>query len=351
MDTRAHLGSMQSTKVDGTRTTPRAVVSPTCQQTVRRLHPVAAALGASSHLTAGSTSGSAEPTGGGKSYAEWVADKNTIRIPLETLVAEYVRVLEKIGMEPERAALVARLIGDNQKDGTIPDRFYNADAVFTSVQPEAHACARELCACTGVYSHGLNRFNGFLKSMSPDADGVPININATPELVSSFGVMEQYDGCMGVGPYNAHFSMGRAIELAQKHGIGCVSLRNTNHWQRGGAYGLQAAESGMIGICWTNTTGNMPPWGSAQVKIGNNPIVFCVPRANGEHVLRTLPYLPVFSLVCRITQRSACPNSFPIRVLVQWTWRRRNSPMESSRFLRNRAKSSRCLVATTKLAN
>jgi hypothetical protein len=41
-------------------------------------------------------------------------------------------------------------------------------------------------------SHGLNRFYGFVKSMSPDADGVPININATPELVSSFGVMEQY---------------------------------------------------------------------------------------------------------------------------------------------------------------
>jgi 3-dehydro-L-gulonate 2-dehydrogenase len=128
-----------------------------------------------------------------------VADENTIRIPLQTLVAEYVRVLEGIGMAPDRAALVARLIGDNQKDG--------------------------------VYSHGLNRFNSFLTSMSPDAPGVPINIHATPELVSSFGVMEQYDGCMGVGPYNAHFSMGRAIELAQEHGIGCVSLRNTNHWQ------------------------------------------------------------------------------------------------------------------------
>ena len=30
----------------------------------------------------------AEPTGGGKSYADWVADENTIRIPLESLVAE-----------------------------------------------------------------------------------------------------------------------------------------------------------------------------------------------------------------------------------------------------------------------
>ena len=177
-----------------------------------------------------------EPTGGGKSYADWVADENTIRIPLEALVAEYVRVLEKIGMPPDRAALVAKLIGDNQKDG--------------------------------VYSHGLNRFNNFLTSMSPDAPGgVPIDVTASPELVSSFGVMEQYDGKMGVGPYNASVCMARAVELAEQHGIGCVSLRNTNHWQRGGAYGLQAADAGMIGICWTNTTGNMPPWGSAEIKV------------------------------------------------------------------------------------
>ena len=90
---------------------------------------------------------------------------------------------------------------------------------------------------------------------------------------------------MGMGPYNAHVAMGRAVELAEEHGMGVVAIRNTNHWQRGGAYGLQAADAGMLGICWTNTTGNMPPGGSAEVKIGNNPVVFAVPRANGEHVL------------------------------------------------------------------
>ena len=45
--------------------------------------------------------------------------------------------------------------------------------------------------------------------------------------------------------------MARAVELAKVHGIGLVALRNTNHWQRGGAYGLQAADAGCIGVCWT----------------------------------------------------------------------------------------------------
>ena len=30
-------------------------------------------------------------------------------------------------------------------------------------------------------------------------------------------------------------------------------MANTNHWMRGGTYGWQAADAGVIGICWTNT--------------------------------------------------------------------------------------------------
>ena len=47
---------------------------------------------------------------------------------------------------------------------------------------------------------------------------------------------------------------------------------------RGGTYGLQAAGEGCIGICWTNTIALMPPWGSSMRKIGNNPLVICIPR-------------------------------------------------------------------------
>ena len=89
---------------------------------------------------------------------------------------------------------------------------------------------------------------------------------------------------MGVGLINAHLCMQRATELAEVHGIGCVGLSNTNHWMRGGAYALQAAEYGYIGICWTNTTRLMPPWGSAEKKIGNNPMAIGIPREEG-HIL------------------------------------------------------------------
>ena len=29
----------------------------------------------------------------------------------------------------------------------------------------------------------------------------------------------------------------------------------------------------------------MPPWGSKEPKIGNNPLVFAIPRENKEHIV------------------------------------------------------------------
>jgi 3-dehydro-L-gulonate 2-dehydrogenase len=112
-----------------------------------------------------------------------------------------------------------------------------------------------------------------------------VNPNATPELVSQFGSLERWDGNLGPGNLNAYHCMQRAIELGRGHGIGCVALANTNHWMRGGNYGWQAADAGMIGICWTNTMPNLPPWGTSDPRLGNNPIIIAVPRRDGHVVL------------------------------------------------------------------
>lgn len=79
--------------------------------------------------------------------------------------------------------------------------------------------------------------------------------------------------------------MARAITLTRKHGIGAIALKHTNHWMRGGSYGWQAAEAGVIGICWTNTMPNLPAWGGTVPVLGNNPLVIAVPRSSGPLVL------------------------------------------------------------------
>ncbi|MBL9209609.1 MAG: 3-dehydro-L-gulonate 2-dehydrogenase [Opitutaceae bacterium] len=171
------------------------------------------------------------------------------RVPFPDLVSELHHVLSRQGVPEPRAALVARLFAENQRDG--------------------------------VFSHGLYRFPGFVALLKSGR----LDPHAEPVRVGGLGALEQWDGRMGIGLSNAHAAMGRAIELSRQHGLGCVGLRNTNHWMRAGAYGLQAADAGCIGICWTNTIPLMPPWGAAEVAVGNNPLAIAVPRAGGPLLL------------------------------------------------------------------
>ncbi len=136
-------------------------------------------------------------------------------------------------------------------------------------------------SCDGVYSHGVNRFPRVMEYLEKGY----IDVKAKPEVISSFGALEKFDGKLGMGNVNAKICMDRAIELAKKYGIGCVALQNTNHWMRGGAYGIQAAKAGCVGICWTNTQPNMPAWGAKDRRIGNNPLVMCIPSENGPVIV------------------------------------------------------------------
>jgi 3-dehydro-L-gulonate 2-dehydrogenase len=139
----------------------------------------------------------------------------------------------------------------------------------------ASQCARNLAetSLSGVYSHGLNRFQRIISMMKMGR----IKPDNRPARVSAAGAFEVWDGQLGMGNTNAAFCMDRAIGMAKENGAGVVALRNTNHWQRGGAFGIQAAMAGCAAICWTTTMPNMPVWGGADRRIGNNPLVFAVP--------------------------------------------------------------------------
>jgi 3-dehydro-L-gulonate 2-dehydrogenase len=171
------------------------------------------------------------------------------RIPYQELFDALLRVLLKLEFTPERARLCAQLFADTTRDG--------------------------------VYSHGLNRFPRFVSMVR---NGY-IDVHAVPALVTASGALERWDGKLGPGNLNAQHGMERAIALARRHGMGCVALANTNHWMRGGSYGWQAADAGVIGICWTNTLPNLPPWGASDPRVGNNPLVIAVPRTEGHVVL------------------------------------------------------------------
>jgi 3-dehydro-L-gulonate 2-dehydrogenase len=178
-----------------------------------------------------------------------VRSKTMLRIRYEELHGTLAGALRKLGFDEERALLCARLFAETTQDG--------------------------------VYTHGLNRFPRFVRMIRAGR----IDIDAKPELVRSHGSLERWDGNCGPGNLNAYHCMDRALALARRQGVGGVALGNTTHWMRGGSYGWQAAEAGLIGVCWTNTMPNLPQWGSAEARLGNNPLVFAVPRPRGHVVL------------------------------------------------------------------
>ncbi len=172
-----------------------------------------------------------------------------LRIPFHEVEQTLAAILVKLGFAPPRAQTSARLFAETTRDG--------------------------------VYTHGVARFPRLVAMIRNGS----VDPAAEAERVSGFGALERWDGRRGPGNLNALAAMNRAMELSRAHGVGCVALGNTNHWMRGGTYGWQAAEAGLIGICWTNTMPNLPPWGGMEPVIGNNPLVIGVPRAAGPVVL------------------------------------------------------------------
>ncbi len=170
-------------------------------------------------------------------------------VPFHKLQSEFKRVLVSLDFTEEKAKILAATFAENSRDG--------------------------------VYTHGLNRFPTFIEYVK---EGL-VKKDAEPVKENAFGALEQWNGNLGPGILNARFCMDRAITLANENGIGCVAIKNTNHWMRAGTYGWQAAEAGMIGICFSNTIANLPPWGGLDPRLGNNPLVIAVPRAEGHVVL------------------------------------------------------------------
>jgi 3-dehydro-L-gulonate 2-dehydrogenase len=172
-----------------------------------------------------------------------------IRVYFEDMRREFMRALEKAGFSTVNASRLADVLAQNSLDG--------------------------------VESHGWNRFLVLIKQIEQGY----VKVDAEPVKIAAYGAWEQWDAQLGPGLLNAIVATQRAMELAREYGLGCVGLRNTNHWMRAGTYGQMAARDGFVLLCWTNAAAVMPPYGSRAIRLGNNPLVLAVPRRDGPVVL------------------------------------------------------------------
>lgn len=129
----------------------------------------------------------------------------------------------------------------------------------------------------GHSSHGVMRAPWYLDRVR---HGVMKPVTAAERVVDA-GAIAVVDGHEGVGQVIARDCMLDAVARAKKHGVGVVSVRNSNHHGALGYFTRLAAEAGCIGLLMANGGPAMAPWGGRRMAVGTNPWSIAAPA--GRH--------------------------------------------------------------------
>jgi LDH2 family malate/lactate/ureidoglycolate dehydrogenase len=130
----------------------------------------------------------------------------------------------------------------------------------------------------GVDSHGVRLLAHYIAALTGG------RINGVPDLktVTAFGAISTLDADNAHGALATYTAMDNAIEVASKFGIGAVAIRNTSHFGPAGAYSIEAAKKGYIGITFCNSDSFVRLHDGAMRFHGTNPISVGVPVESGD---------------------------------------------------------------------
>ena len=129
----------------------------------------------------------------------------------------------------------------------------------------------------GVSTHGIKNLTGYVRAVqSGRANGRP-NVHVT----GGAGAIGQMSGDGGLGHVTAYHGMERAIDLAREYGVGCVFMRESNHYGASGYWARLAAQAGMAGFAVTNAGAGIAAWGGTEPLVGNNPPAWALPGGAG----------------------------------------------------------------------
>lgn len=130
----------------------------------------------------------------------------------------------------------------------------------------------------GVDSHGVRLLDHYITGL----EGGRLNPDPQLRKIAGFGAVETLDADNAHGALAAYTAMGRASALAGTFGIGAVAIRNTSHFGPAGAYSLEAAKQGFIGITFCNSDSFVRLHDGAMRFHGTNPIAIGVPAPGGD---------------------------------------------------------------------
>lgn len=144
---------------------------------------------------------------------------------------------------------------------------------FSATDSTAITTALLAADLAGIESHGIQRMIRYHKAIQ---DGM-VDPKAIPETVWETPISAVIDAKKAMGQIVSMQAMQLAIEKAKLHGIGMVTVRNSNHFGIAGYYARMAAAEGCIGAAMTNSEAIMVPTNSRKAMLGTNPIAVAFP--------------------------------------------------------------------------
>jgi len=126
----------------------------------------------------------------------------------------------------------------------------------------------------GVDSHGIRLFPHYLAALKGG------RINGKPQF--SFDKTSESTGILDADNAFGHAAGLRAVkevvDLADKAGMGSVSVKRSTHFGAASFFGLEIAKHDMLGFSFTHSDPLIPPTGGKKPFLGNNPICFWKPK-------------------------------------------------------------------------
>lgn len=125
----------------------------------------------------------------------------------------------------------------------------------------------------GIQSHGIQRIKVYTAGIASGR----IKPGAELTILRETPLSAMLDANDGMGQPAAITAMNMAIKKAGEHGMGLVTVRNSNHFGVGGYYSMMAAKAGLLGVCFTNSEAMVVPTFGRHPMMGTNPIAVSMP--------------------------------------------------------------------------
>ena len=116
----------------------------------------------------------------------------------------------------------------------------------------------------GHQSHGVMRLPWYAARLKSGVAAA----RASPEAIVDAGAVSVVDGKDAMGQVVAAHAAKEAVRRAKVHGVGVVSVRNSNHFGTAMYFTRMAALEGCVGFLATNASPAMAPWGGREIAVG-----------------------------------------------------------------------------------